>query len=384
MKNLRKPAIILISMLLLASVLLTGCQTPAQLAAVTPIAATDTVTIISPYADVDWQEFGQYKTALHVHSKNSDGKNTLAEMIEDHYQKDYDILAITDHNTLTPDWVSAKGGLTQERFDEIAAGVGRDGRGMLQIPYTNEQSRGNHSNSFFTDHNNKWPSKLDRNLKTIEDLGGISHINHPGRYTGGKSGGEKGENIYNDPKYINQYVDLFMKFQSCVGMEIINKKDGESASDRILWDNILTQIIPQGRSVWGFSNDDTHEVGNTGFSYNMFVMPENTTENFKAAMISGSFYAVAMYAHRELGEGFKSDGNMPVIKDIKVDDKAVSITITADFANKIEWIADGFVIAEGETLNIMEHAGKISSYVRANIMGYGGIAFTQPFEIAVK
>ena len=69
----------------------------------------------------------------------------------------------------------------------------------------------------------------------------------------------KKEEASNNPTTVSKYVDLFKKYDSLVGMEIINKKDGDSYSDRILWDNILTKTMPE-RPVWGFSNDDTHSV----------------------------------------------------------------------------------------------------------------------------
>ena len=318
--------------------------------------------IISPYSTVNWSTFGQYKTALHVHTTNSDGENSPNEMIEDHYIKGYDIIAITDHNYLTKS-------LT---FD----------KGMLQIPNTIEQSYSEHLNSFFVDFINKNNSSLEGNIAQVQALGGISHINHPGRYTGGMLGGEDGSNASNNKMNIDKYVNLFMKYSSCVGMEIINKKDNESASDRILWDNILQKTISRNRFVWGFSNDDTHRVGDTGYSYNVFIMSSNTTDNFKKAMIAGNFYAVAKVSKRELGD-INTDGiSPPVIKEITVNNSDFSITITADNYSRIDWISNGKFVIAGETIKIKEHEN-IGSYVRANIIGSGGIAFTQPFGLTL-
>jgi len=340
------------------------------------------ITIVSPYADVNWSTHGQYKASLHVHTTNSDGGQTLAEAIEEHYKKGYDILAITDHNVLTTTWTSTPNGPTEERAAEIAAGVGRNGRGMLEIPATNEQSHHDHLNTFFVNHpgRNAGPD-LEGSLAAVEKLGGISHLNHPGRYTGGQKGGEEGEAASNDSKNIAKYVNLFKKYPSCVGMEIINKRDGESASDRILWDNILQVIIPQGRYVWGFSNDDSHGANGVDHSYNVFVMPANNTDNFKAAMKSGAFYAVARRARREQGPGFPGNrGAPPVINAITVDATAATITINASNTATIDWVSNGSVIASGATLDLTDHPGA-GIYVRANVMGPGGVAFTQPFGI---
>lgn len=111
--------------------------------------------INNPYASVDWMNFDQYKADFHAHSRNSDGSNLTYEMVEDHYQKGFNILAMTDHNYTTKGWENAdEGAMSLERKQEIEAGVGRDGRGMLDFSYSNEQSRTDHINTFLVDWNN--------------------------------------------------------------------------------------------------------------------------------------------------------------------------------------------------------------------------------------
>ena len=349
-------------------------------------------TIANPYETVDWDTHGQYKANFHSHTTESDGGNTAKEMIEDHYAKGYDILAITDHNFTNTTWdrtdrpaTNADGEkieyLTTERMNEINSGVGRDGRGMISIPYSNEQSRSDHLNTFWTDFNNSSGATLEGNILAAEDLKGISHINHPGRYTGGSGKtNDEGVLVSSHPETISKYVDLFERYDSLTGMEIINKKDGDSASDRILWDNILKQTMPEC-PVWGYSNDDTHSVSATGFSYNMMLMPENTAENVRYSMENGTFYAVAKVAKRELGGNFVSEGPTPEITDISVDNEEDSITIEGNHYNTIEWIADGQVIATGNTIDLDDFNGKVHNYVRAQLKGNGGISFTQPFGV---
>lgn len=356
-------------------------------------------TIVSPYENVDWEEFGQYKADFHAHSTNSDGGNLTKDMVEDHYAKGFDILAMTDHNYLTKSWdQTAKGPMDKARYDEIIAGVDRDGKGMIDIYNSNEQSRTDHINSFWADFNNNSGATMASTNETVENLGGITHINHPGRYTGGSAGGEKGIAASNNPATIQKYVDLFAAYDSCVGMEIVNKIDNESRSDRVLWDNILKEMMPEGRFVWGFSNDDTHSLNATGYSWNMMLMPSLSQEDTRTAMENGAFYAVSRVSRPDginatlpNGDAMPGSGNTntlylleqdtPSISNIEVIEEDNAIVIDGDDYDEIEWIADGVVIATGETLDLNDYENEINSYVRAQLKNDTGIAFTQPFSV---
>lgn len=352
---------------------------------VLPTAGYKDYEIINPYESVNWTTFGQYKADFHAHSVESDGGNTPAAMIEEHYAKGFDILAMTDHNFLSTTWDRTDRinttYLTSKRLSEITSGTDRLNRGMTAIPYADEQSISDHVNTFFAPFNNVAGATLESSIAKCQELGGISHINHPGRYTGGAGQtGEIGEAASNKPETVAKYVNLFTRYSSCVGMEIINKKDGDSASDRILWDNILSKTMP-GRSVWGFSNDDTHSLEATGFSYNMMLMQENTLANVRNAMEKGTFYAVALVSKRELGSNFTASGASPKITNVSVDQKENTITINSENYNSIEWVANGRIIATGNTIDLNNYEDRVSNYVRAQIKGNGGISFTQPFGI---
>lgn len=378
---------------LVAAVLIGSCITGTAAQGQAGKGALD-YTIDSPYANVNWSTFGQYKADFHAHSNESDGSPQPAETVEEHYKKGFDILALTDHNVTNTTWnrkddPTGRGRtyLTDERLDVITKGSDRGGRGMVAIMNSDEQSQSDHLNTFFTPFNNEAGATLESNIAKTQELGGICHINHPGRYTGGKNtSGTAGEEASNNPETVQKYVDLFNKYSACVGMEIINKLDGDSYSDRILWDNILKQTMPHGRAVWGFSNDDTHSNAATGHSYNMMLLPANTATNVRASMENGSFYASAKVAKRE---GYTitdietiNDYQPPVITNIAVDQEEDTITIEGELYNTVEWIADGEVIATGNTIDLNDYEGKVHSYVRAQLKGDEGISFTQPFGIS--
>jgi hypothetical protein len=379
----------LISLFLAVIVLVTACISTGR---------SGQFTIVSPYRNVDWNTFNQYKAALHTHTTNSDGGVPLNTVIETHYSQGFDILAITDHNyefdvgrannrwqPFTADWVNAPNGLSQARFDEISSGAGRNGRGMLQIPYTSEIACWpDEFNAFFFDGSFRGGNNNLRNTLRIADqnpMGSLTFINHPGRATGAVGNSGEGADASNDPYFINKYANLFLEFPSLVGMEIFNRQDRDSEFDRILWDNILRVTIPQGKYVWGFANDDSHSLREIGINWNVFVMNENTLDSFRDAMKNGNFYMIARVAKFERDTDDMGTGPVPVINNIVVDENRLNISITAENYDVIQWIYDNRIIHQGDAINLARNSRRIGSYIRAVIIGPGGVALTQPFGL---
>lgn len=99
--------------LLLVATLLLGMGAPAFAVGEDPQAITlgsgdgdrtADFLITNPYESVVWDTWGQYKGNFHTHSKASDGKESLATMVEKYYELGYDILAMADHSTLSLRW----------------------------------------------------------------------------------------------------------------------------------------------------------------------------------------------------------------------------------------------------------------------------------------
>lgn len=311
----------------------------------------------------------QFKTSLHVHTALSDGNATVATMIEQYYSRDYDFLAITDHNQMMQHWTIGPNGLSLQRFNDIAAGVGRGNRPMTMIAQTVEQSNDNdHINTFFMDYRNA--ADIEDYLGRLPNYDALAHFNHIGRYV-------NSANIDN-PVRINRYAEIMMRHPRCLGVEIVNKQD-LYVNDRRFWDNINRAMIKaKGRVVWGFSNDDAHSTGEVGWSFNMMVMPERSIPALKTAMQAGQFYAVARYARPEGVLNGNRDTPTPVIRDIDVSED--EITIRAENYDRIVWIGDDSQPIPGydETIYLKRFKGW---FVRANVIGFGGVAFTQPFVI---
>jgi len=421
----------------------------------TASAASPGYIIDNPYENVNWSTYGQYKAAHHTHSTYSDGSNFRGDMLIDKYNKGFDIVAMTDHDTTTTSWDAlptadswnnnwnniGTGHLTTAQMAAINNGTfdasgfqgtytGRrqQSNGMISMGSSNEISanggflnpdgttsyNGHHINAFWAD---ALPGNIgtadggrtmQRVLQAIQDAGGISHINHPGRYTGGQNNA----NASRDPVHVNKYAQLFMAFPSCVGIEIVNKWDGESIYDKVLWDNILMSTMPQGRPVWGFSNDDSHSLSGNGHAWNVMLMPALSQAGTRTSMETGAFYGVSrvdrlyginhtlggttpgapaqttttdtMYSggvHNIFALGMLTQ-TVPSITNIEVTQGAnASITVSGRDFNRVEWIADGVVIHTGATLNLKDYEDQINSYVRAVCVSASGIAFTQPFGV---
>ncbi len=381
-------------------------------------------TIVSPYAAVNWDTYGQYKSNLHTHSIVSDGRDDFNAMIERHYELGYDILAMTDHATVDRSWTEINTNpfitfamnidtfgakptpLTQERYERISAGTDRGGRGMLRVPFGIEHNaaafNNTHVNSFFADVNDGYlggTSYYDHILKSVEEAGGLSVINHPGEYTGAKEDSPDDAYDIADPHYnyiIKKYTNLLLNYRSCVGMEFINKNDSRTKNDRKLWDILLANVIPHGRSIFAFGNSDAHNLSAIDTNWEIMVMPSNTVENLRECMETGAFFAGSRniknpkeVARLEaetglvLGSEWSAESGIvqPKVTSIVVDEREDTIAITAENSKTIHWIADGEVIGVGGKIDLDDCADQIGSYVRAEIWGEGGILYSQPFVL---
>ena len=381
--------------------------------------------ITNPYAHVNWDTFGQYKTAHHTHTTNSDGNAPLDSTAERFYTMGFNVASFTDHNVVTPTPDrSGVGPMTLARIAEMRAGAGRNGApGMIFIPESNELSglglpgitqnpTGHHVNVYWAGNMNSGGTIRQALNRLDTDFGGgLARLNHPGRYTGSlhPTPWVQAEAIANDPANYMVYVnDVFRPSHSMIGMELINKFDTESQADRVLWDNILSVLMPEGRPVWGFSDDDSHSNNAIGFSYNLLLMPELNLSEVRYAMESGAFLAFTrvdrqyrifttpITANDWDGTGVNRTAahNQPVpeVKRITVGNNSITVdaeitvsgtthVIDNDTTRFIDWVADGVVIHRGKTLDLRAHQLSIYSYVRATIVTPTGVIYTQPFGI---
>lgn len=424
-------------------------------------------TITNPYANVNWDAVAQYKADLHCHTNASDGGNTLVEMVERHYELGFDAMAVTDHGTIDYNWTDGHAdpdikialGIKEGAFTPIvplkaegAAANGKtytltdtedgntyyaqaDGKPMMRVPFGNEHNAASfnncHVNSWFVDWGDGMlagTSDYVTALSGIAGAGGVSVINHPGEYSNARDSIYTADAYNTDTIHFNYIVDKFenllMDYPNCIGIDINSKGDSRTRFDRKLWDIMLTDLIPQGRTVYAIATTDAHNLDIVDSGYTLHLLEELTSDAFRASLENGEFFAASKYvgnadelngyaaallasddaekqafgaelkaiadaiyaenANGEEGTGnkFRADNEVagPQIDSITVDDDADTIAIDCDNAMLITWVSGGQVVATGNEVDLDEIEG-LGNYIRAEIINEGGIVYTQAFVL---
>lgn len=291
-------------------------------------AKTDSFTITNPYSNIDWDSVNQYKTALHSHTNASDGKITLRQSLERHYETGFDIVSVTDHGVVdyswrekkSPDFMHKALNLVGRNIDGLdylgdsgsfEKGMGYtmlsrggdeylvtdDGREIMQIPCGIEQnaiSVNAHVNSWFADFHRNLPNDYQDAVRGVEKEGGLCVINHPGEYSNARYElyQKDAYNLENASyKYLFQkFYGIIDKYDSCLGIDINSKGDDRTRYDRKLWDLMLTKAAESGKTVLAVATSDAHQLDkiDTGCTY--ILASEKTSESVKSALKNGEFF----------------------------------------------------------------------------------------------
>ncbi len=313
------------------------------------------LVLTHPYKNTDWGK--QWKANLHTHTKytvingtkyGSDGVFTQAEVIDAYHDNDYDILAITDHSTNSPN----------PTYPWTVFSRDPETLGMLAIQ-AQELSYGHHRNSLFCDLGN-FTDDVAGSIAEIKSRGGLCIINHPGRYA------------ESDEYYINLFLG---DKKTTIGLEVHNQGN-KYPNDRQVWDRINAVTIPQRKIVYGYANDDMHEQKDQFKTYNFILAPELTESAVRTAMENGQTYFCYEIGDSNGGSG---EAKAPRISNIVVDETAKTVTVTAD-SGTISWVTEGTIeVGTGTTFDYTDFD---KSFFRAVITNEFGITYTQPFAFA--
>jgi len=167
-------------------------------------------------------------------------------------------------------------------------------------------------------------------------------------------------------------------------MDVNSGTNDGTKFDAILYDRILAKTIPWGRVPWAFTYSDAHSPGQFDRAFTIHMLPPGgaTEAKLRTSMEDGTFFGFARHARLDLGDGFKGEGDPPAVSNITVNEAAGTIAITATGYDTIIWVTDGSEeVARGATLDIAAHDASIGSYVRAYLLGPGGILYVQPFTV---
>ena len=308
---------------------------------------------------------------------------------------------------------------------------------MLGVPFGNEQNGTSFNNAhictWFADYGHGrlgGTSYYEDVIQAIEGLGGLSVINHPGEYTNARDevytadAYNKADTMYNYK--IRKFEHLLLNYDTCIGIDINSKGDSRTRFDRKLWDILLQDLLPFGRNVFAIATSDAHNLNIVDSGYTMHYMPELTSAALKKNMSEGAFFAASKYVgnYDELatlrdelkvigtaealafsetldalvkssaedmangGSGHKYEAPegaaRPLFTNVVVNEEEDTITLEAENALVVHWIADGKVIHVGNTIDLDDYSDEIRNYVRAEAYGTGGVVYSQPFALSYK
>lgn len=397
--------------------------------------------IDNPYEDVDWDSWKAYKTQLHSHTNASDAYPTIHEYVQEHYDLDYDIVALTDHGTINWGWNKEPETvplmrlikyerthmddiipLTDEEYNSYINGTAASTRrthqnGMLDVPLGIELNMATpisdcHLTGYFADYGQGYAGvygDYETPAREVKKRGGITMLSHVGEflYPIGFEDTADHAGQLNDEYYANKFARIFMENPgSCVGMGVNSADDQFTRCDRILYDQILQKTIPNGVLPWAFCFADSHKIEVMDISYTMMYMKDLSIEEFRRCMEKGEFFSVSRYSNGIELNGMKEwpefDVNkvdtylknpMPMITKVTVDQENDTISVEGTNFDRITWVSDTNVIKREENIKdgkatLDLHASDLLNepnlYVRFYVTGSDGICYSQPFVLNVE
>ena len=354
--------------------------------------SSDVTILTNPYSEVDWKTFKQYKANFHTHTNQSDGSAGPAAVIEAYADAGYSILALADHDSYSYDpdttwpwtkWISQGPELINYRSDEkhedyetsaLYTGLGSSGDKTILAVRGNELSNTHHTSSLFSEYGGPRSGEEYKAMQEIRDRGGLAILNHPGR-----------ENRADE-----WYADIYTQYQgTLIGMEVYNQGDRYSG-DRKRWDRVNAMLMPD-IVVWGYSNDDMHQIGSHTFrNYQFMLMEELSEEALRNALLTGASYFCYEPGRGLSGGEFAGDHQVPLIEEIVVNDTNEVTIIEIDVhdentADTITWRTNKREIqGMGNAIDLNELDLDEDIFIRAELVNNYGRTYTQPFVLGYE
>lgn len=287
-------------------------------------------TICNPYANLTAGRW--MKGNLHAHTTRSDGKSEPQAVIDRYADAGHDFLMISDHDIYTSAADHAKW----------------NARGLILIPGNEVSAHGPHL--LHVDANQLIPPHMPRQrvITAANQAGGFLIAAHPNWQAA----------------FDHTSISQLMEWSPYMGLEIYNgvigRLDGSPYATN-KWDMLLSQ----GRKLWGFANDDSHDPTRNDYilGWNVAWVTQPTSAGVVEALKQGRFYA---------STGVE-------ITDIEVSGRTIRIrTANAQRIIALQQIGRRFAQADGNTIEVT--VPDQATYVRFECWGEGEkMAWTQPF-----
>lgn len=381
-----------------------------------------------------------YELGFDIHAI-TDHSSTFYSFTEPKYVGVMKLLSLVENGKLIDDALSESGTTAAGNPYTVTVNDAGDqfytennGKPMMGVPFGNEQNGTSFNNAhlctWFADYGHGrlgGTSYYEDVVKAIDGLGGLSVINHPGEYTNARDevytadAYNKDDIMYNYK--IRKFEHLLINYDSCIGIDINSKGDSRTRFDRKLWDIMLQDLLPISRNVFAIATSDAHNLNIVDSGYTMHYMSELTSAALKKNMKEGGFFAASKYVgnydelvtlrdelkviataealematvldgiiERSAAEMAEGDSGQkyeapegaarPLFTNVVVDENEDTITLEAENALVVHWIADGKVIHVGNTIDLDDYSDEIRNYVRAEAYGVGGVMYTQPFAL---
>ena len=195
---------------------------------------------------------------LHTHTTNTDGQNKPQAVINKYARLGHDFLAISDHDIYTA-------GKQYHTWDN---------KGMIMMPGNEISASGPHILHVAPDRFVEPLMPRQEVINRIAEGDGLAVIAHPnwmGEFDGTK-------------------ITQIQEWVGYHGLEIynglINRLQGSPYCTN-KWDLMLSQ----GRRLWGFANDDSHNDDDIGNGWNVVCARERSVSAIREALKAGRFYA---------------------------------------------------------------------------------------------
>lgn len=200
-----------------------------------------------------------FKAALHVHTTSSDGDVDVATRLKQYRDKEFDVVAITDHRT-----TNDLSGFSDKKFLALSS--------IEFHPETYSGAPTHHFLGYGLPHPYKYNDSLSAQ-EMIDDIisKGAKVFYAHSHWTG---------HTYVEMTEVSGYLGVEVHNQVCQNM-------ADSGSGGIHWD----QMLNKGHVLSGLANDDVHESSEVGKAWTMIKATKLDDESILEALEKGCFYA---------------------------------------------------------------------------------------------